>query len=1207
MSAKKNDSTQGQTKTMSNRVRSLQDALNSKLKLAEKSAFVAVLNQYHMSRDVPEFVRSLKLLFSTPDKKQLFALIRKVVPKADLEEYDRCMQLDAGKFNTMPAKRSKKIRSRPPLNSEVDSKSLLSSEKQKKPKKEKSAKSKETKDKQKKHNLSFMKSPENALTFNPKQAVQKVKTALKEKGQGSEVIHHIQMHHSGDPEKGFGFSIRGGSEYGIGIYVSMVDDGGKGQVHKLVPGDLILEVNNISFHGISHQEAAQIIKGSRKLDMKVSRVGLIPGTSVVHEMYKWVDDLGRPTSPPPELEQIKRNDSAGAKSEFNLLRPGSIEQKINVSVSEGESLGLMIRGGRDFGLGIYVSGVDPMSKADECGLKVGDQILDVNGRSFLDITHAEAAAILKKSRHLMFTIKDVGKLPFGRTKFDKTSWKDKNSGPPTRRRKESGQSDSTVTQDSKQSTIFRKGIGSQLMLNTGISVKWDSIEHQASVLLNETEQGTLRYYLSEYQTEFISVDGLAMASFELLNTKAKMTMMPEIRNWVRPEDVQKFDLLLQRREAQQRHGFLPSSNSVVSLDTSQGQRSRSQDKTWSQGHNLKFSRSVPGSRVATVRERPSRTRKLVPEWELEPLRIAIEQIEDHPGYALDYEKHHQSAGLLMTDTVNQSRPNLLKTSLSSRRAMSQETLTPVYIDTTSDLPPSPRSASSSSLRSYTTSSSRQHRRPTSGYMHRQRAGSNSSTLRRKNRSVEDVRIPTHGKKLSMPYQSVTSSPMGPRRNLASHSVTHLHDSYDEEYPDSPLSYRENIIFAEVHPLPRTEAPSSDDSGVDVNGNHGNENNRVTISNENPIDIDEILESRSFELPGSQDSKTSTLTNHSIRSMSHDSNHSTLTNQSRRSVSHDSNHSTLTNQSMQSYNNRHSTLTNRSHPSISLESNHSTLTNRSSGSRTSLAGVTNRNQPDNSNSNFNSIRATSSPRMSGTLSSRRNGKYKPPVQILINDGDGSIDTLSLESPSSPRFLHKPNFGSNQSRALRRPKKGGFGNLSVSRSSTSFHQQNSDTDDDIGAEDDDDTDDYPNTRSFDKYSFSGENTDKFVSPLDHILDQEDSFGEMEHRQIEEARHKYGNIPMRVVYIYKTKPTLGMAVEGGANTRQPLPRVINLQPGGSAFESGGLKVGHVILEVNGVSLLGMEHIAAAKTIAEAFKSRDIGNVELLVTESNARIKGV
>ena len=39
-------------------------------------------------------------------------------------------------------------------------------------------------------------------------------------------------------------------------------------------------------------------------------------------------------------------------------------------VEDGHRLGLMIRGGREFGLGIYISGVDQFSTAEEAGLKV---------------------------------------------------------------------------------------------------------------------------------------------------------------------------------------------------------------------------------------------------------------------------------------------------------------------------------------------------------------------------------------------------------------------------------------------------------------------------------------------------------------------------------------------------------------------------------------------------------------------------------------------------------------------------------------------------------------------------------------------------------------------------------------------------------------------------------------------------------------------
>ncbi|KAG7279257.1 hypothetical protein CRUP_033193 [Coryphaenoides rupestris] len=55
-------------------------------------------------------------------------------------------------------------------------------------------------------------------------------------------------------------------------------------------------------------------------------------------------------------------------------------------------------------------------------LEVGDQILEVNGRSFLGIPHDEAVRVLKSSRHLMMTVKDVGRLPHARTVVGETKW-----------------------------------------------------------------------------------------------------------------------------------------------------------------------------------------------------------------------------------------------------------------------------------------------------------------------------------------------------------------------------------------------------------------------------------------------------------------------------------------------------------------------------------------------------------------------------------------------------------------------------------------------------------------------------------------------------------------------------------------------------------------------------------------------------------------
>lgn len=45
-------------------------------------------------------------------------------------------------------------------------------------------------------------------------------------------------------------------------------------------------------------------------------------------------------------------------------------RRVELVIEPGQSLGLMIRGGIEYGLGIYVTGVDKDSVADRAGLNV---------------------------------------------------------------------------------------------------------------------------------------------------------------------------------------------------------------------------------------------------------------------------------------------------------------------------------------------------------------------------------------------------------------------------------------------------------------------------------------------------------------------------------------------------------------------------------------------------------------------------------------------------------------------------------------------------------------------------------------------------------------------------------------------------------------------------------------------------------------------
>ena len=60
-------------------------------------------------------------------------------------------------------------------------------------------------------------------------------------------------------------------------------------------------------------------------------------------------------------------------------------------------------------------------------------------------------------------------------------------------------------------------------------------------------------------------------------------------------------------------------------------------------------------------------------------------------------------------------------------------------------------------------------------------------------------------------------------------------------------------------------------------------------------------------------------------------------------------------------------------------------------------------------------------------------------------------------------------------------------------------------------------------------------------------------------------------QTVHIPKCCSSLGIAIEGGTNTMQPLPRIISIQPTGAAYQTSELRVGQLISEVDGFKLSG------------------------------------
>nr|XP_032290440.1 whirlin isoform X8 [Drosophila virilis] len=358
----------------------------------------------------------------------------------------------------------------------------------------------------------------------------------------------VSMSRDQQVDHGFGICVKGGKDSGLGVYISRIEENSVAERAGLRPGDTILEVNGTPFTSINHEEAlkrcVQILKSSRQISMTVrapptlnstaplhgfgppsrdpmyaSMAPLLPQTAAAHaaaagggggggsglpfrQTCSWMDRHGRPASPPMEYGG-RRNERRDRVRRVELL------------IEPGQSLGLMIRGGVEYGLGIFVTGVDKDSVADRAGLMIGDEILEVNGQSFLDVTHDEAVGQLKYHKRMSLVIRDVGKVPHSCTSIEMEPW-DAYSPTGTRAR--------------------RKG-----QITT-------MVEEKARSLLPRHHFASLSYYIAEYSVKAMTIDAFVAVLLEMLDTYEKHTLVTEIRELVFPEDRTRYDELVYRRE-----------------------------------------------------------------------------------------------------------------------------------------------------------------------------------------------------------------------------------------------------------------------------------------------------------------------------------------------------------------------------------------------------------------------------------------------------------------------------------------------------------------------------------------------------------------------------------------------------------------------------------------------------------------------------------
>ncbi|XP_043288280.1 whirlin isoform X3 [Venturia canescens] len=351
-----------------------------------------------------------------------------------------------------------------------------------------------------------------------------------------------------DSHHGFGICVKGGKDAdaqsvcelfsGVGVYISRVEEGSVAERAGLRPGDTILEVNGTPFRAVTHEEALKMLKACRTLSMTVRGPALDPRCRGGHPVWSgagrekscsWMDRQGRPASPPP----LNPRDSS---------RYGPRTRKVELCIEPGQSLGLMIRGGLEYGLGIYVTGVDKDSVADRAGLLVGDQIIEVNGQSFEEATHDEAVQILKTNKRMSLVIRDVGKVPHSCTTsrpivVPGARYQEHDS----QMLLESPHSNHRPPSPASSSNEWRhRGV------HTVSAATAAMVEEKARVVLARSERAALSQILADYRNRRLNVEDLVASLGDLLNTHEKLTLLTELRELVDSKDRAAFDDLVYR-------------------------------------------------------------------------------------------------------------------------------------------------------------------------------------------------------------------------------------------------------------------------------------------------------------------------------------------------------------------------------------------------------------------------------------------------------------------------------------------------------------------------------------------------------------------------------------------------------------------------------------------------------------------------------------
>lgn len=311
----------------------------------------------------------------------------------------------------------------------------------------------------------------------------------------------------------FGFSIRGGKELGLDLFVSSVDNESSAHHAGLRVGDQILFINGKNTSGYAHHTAVKLIMNSHTLVLQVQHVGMVPTAAAAKSSCAWVDANGfivtGPTPPDPDGADVR-----------------------TVVIRRNGPLGFNVRGGAEYSTGIFISGVDKDSTADEGGLRRGDHILSINDRDIHGMHHHDVAQLIASQPVLVLRVRHAGAIPY----YQITELEEQEDTPvQTLEEIEVASTDTLRRSQLKMSGSYR------------VSPHMGSVDNKA--LLAAAAQNILSpERLNELldAVKFYRADKMDLAEFmpilaKVLNGTNKLALFREVRPLIKADDLVEFE------------------------------------------------------------------------------------------------------------------------------------------------------------------------------------------------------------------------------------------------------------------------------------------------------------------------------------------------------------------------------------------------------------------------------------------------------------------------------------------------------------------------------------------------------------------------------------------------------------------------------------------------------------------------------------------